>query len=243
MSGARSAMTSEPRTAELERRIGHRFARPGLLREALTHSSAVRFGRRLPRSYERLEFLGDRVLGLMIADLLIRRFPDEGEGALSRRHAALVRKETLAEIAAELSLGDWLVVGRSEEDAGGRSNPATLADALEALIGALHLDGGFEAAAGFIERHWRERLDAMVEPPRDAKTTLQEWAQGRGLPLPDYRVVASSGPAHAPSFEIEVVLPGLPPVRAAGGSKRAAERSAAEQLLAKLADAPETADG
>jgi ribonuclease-3 len=240
-------MASEARTAKLERRIGHHFDKPALLREALTHSSAARPARRAPRSYERLEFLGDRVLGLMIADLLIHRFPEDGEGALSRRHAALVRKETLAEIGAELSLGESLVVGRSEEDAGGRSNPATLADALEALIGALHLDGGFAAAAGFIERYWRERLDAMIEPPRDAKTALQEWAQGRGLPLPDYRVVASSGPAHAPSFEVEVVLPGLPPVRAAGGSKRAAERSAAEQLLARLADttgsALEKADG
>ena len=234
-------MASDPRTAELERRIGHRFDKAGLLREALTHSSAARPGRRAPRSYERLEFLGDRVLGLMIADLLMRRFPEEGEGALSRRHAALVRKETLAEIAAGLSLGEWLVVGRSEEDAGGRANPATLADALEALIGALHLDGGFDVAAGFIERHWRECLDAMVEPPRDAKTTLQEWAQGRGLPLPDYRVVASSGPAHAPSFEVEVALPGLPPVRAAGRSKRAAERSAAERLLTRLAEATESA--
>jgi ribonuclease-3 len=236
-------MASDPRTAELERRIGHRFARPGLLREALTHSSATRAGRRAPRSYERLEFLGDRVLGLAVADLVIRRFPEEGEGALSRRHAALVRKETLAEIGAELALGNWLVVGRSEEDSGGRSNPATLADALEALIGALHLDGGFAAAAAFIERHWQERLDAMVAPPRDAKTALQEWAQSRGLPLPDYRVVDSSGPAHAPSFEVEVALPGFPAVRAAGGSKRAAERSAAEQLLARLEGALADAHG
>jgi ribonuclease-3 len=243
VSGARPAVASDPRTAELERRIGHRFAKPALLREALTHSSATRPGRRAPRSYERLEFLGDRVLGLMIADLLIRRFPDEGEGALSRRHAALVRKETLAEIGAELALGDWLVLGRSEEDSGGRSNPATLADALEALIGALHLDGGFDIAAAFVERHWLQRLEAMIAPPRDAKTTLQEWAQGRGLPLPDYRVVGASGPAHAPSFEVEVMLPGFAAVRAAGGSKRAAERSAAEQLLARLADAPQDADG
>ena len=235
-------MASERRPAELERRIGHRFATPALLREAPTHSSATRSGRRA-RSYERLEVLGDRVLGLMIADLRLRRFPDEGEGALSRRHAALVRKETLAGIGAELSLGDWLVVGRSEEDAGGRSNPATLADALEALIGAMYLDGGFAAAAAFVERHWQGRLGAMIAPPRDAKTALQEWAQGRGLPLPDYRVVAASGPAHAPSFEVEVVLPGFPAVRAAGGSKRAAERSAAEQLLARLDDTLEVADG
>jgi ribonuclease III len=230
-------MTSEVRTAELERRIGHRFAEPGLLREALTHSSATRSGRRAPRSYERLEFLGDRVLGLVVADLLMHRFPNEVEGTLTPRHAALVRKETLAEIAAELSLGDWLVLGRSEEDGGGRLNPATLADALEALIGALYLDGGLAAATAFIERHWRDRLAAMVAPPRDAKSALQEWAQGRGLPLPDYRVVASSGPPHAPSFEVEVVLPGLPLVRAAGSSKRAAERAAAEQLLARLENA------
>jgi ribonuclease-3 len=216
----------------IERRLGHRFADPALLTEALTHSSAT--GRRARRSNERLEFLGDRVLGLVIADLLIVRFPHEGEGALSRRHAALVRREALAEVAGELGAGQWLVVGRSEEDAGGRANPALLANVMEALIGAVYRDGGLVAAEGLIRRHWLARLDAMGTPPRDAKTGLQEWAQSRALGLPTYEVVATVGPPHAPSFEVAVAVADFAPARAIAGSKRAAEQAAAEQLLASL---------
>ncbi len=209
----------------------------------MTHSSAVGRGRRVRRSNERLEFLGDRVLGLVIAELLIRQFPAEGEGALSRRHAALVRRETLAEIALELGLGACLVLARSEDDSGGRAKPATLANGLEALIGALHLDAGLGPAAAFVTRYWSPRLHAMPAPPQDPKTALQEWAQGRGLALPDYRVVEVAGPAHAPRFEISVQVGDLPPVTAAAGSKRAAEQSAAEQLLSALAAEPEATDG
>jgi ribonuclease-3 len=220
----------------LERRIGHRFAAPALLGEALTHSSAVGTARRARRSNERLEFLGDRVLNLVIADLLMARFPRESEGALSKRHAGLVRRETLAEIGRELELGQWLELGRSEIDGG---NPAILADALEALIGALYRDAGLAAAEAFIRRHWRSRLHEMRTPPRDAKTTLQEWAQARGLGLPTYSVVDAAGPPHAPHFEVMVALAGLPPARAGAGSKRAAEQAAAEQLLSSV----EPADG
>jgi ribonuclease III len=225
--------------AAVERRIGHRFAKKALLREALTHSSATRSGRRVRRSNERLEFLGDRVLDLVIAALLFARFPDEGEGALSQRQAGLVRREALAEIAAALGIGDWLVLARSEEEGGGRSNPAILADALEAVIGALYLDSGLPAAEAFIRRHWEQPLSGMVGPPRDAKTALQEWTQSRGLGLPEYHVIQTSGPAHAPTFEVAASLGDLASATATGGSKRAAEQAAAEQLLARLSAASE----
>lgn len=230
---------SRTELAAIEHRIGHRFAQKALLREALTHSSATRSGRRVRRSNERLEFLGDRVLDLVIAALLFVRFADEGEGALSQRQAGLVRRETLAEIAAALGIGDWLVLARSEEEGGGRSNPAILADALEAVIGALYLDGGLIAAEAFICRHWEQRLLEMVGPPRDAKTALQEWTQSRGLGLPEYRVIRTSGPAHAPTFEVAASLGDLASATATGGSKRAAEQAAAEQLLARLSAASE----
>jgi ribonuclease-3 len=220
--------------ALVEERLGYRFARKARLREALTHSSAAGSGRRIKRSNERLEFLGDRVLGIVIAELLFKRFADEGEGALSQRHAGLVRRETLAEVAAELGVGDWLTLARSEEEGGGRSNPALLADALEALIGALYLDGGWAAAQAFIRAHWDRRIVEMRGPPLDAKTALQEWTQSRGLGLPDYQVIKTSGPPHAPTFEIAVSLAEVAPATATGSSKRAAEQAAAERLLARL---------
>jgi len=219
---------------ELEGRLGHRFAERRLLREALTHASVSARGRRGRISNERLEFLGDRVLGLVIATLLFRHFPRDSEGALSRRHAALVRRETLAEIALDLELGRWLEVARGEDEGGGRDSPAILADALEALIGALYLDGGLAPAEAFIERHWRERLETRAAPPQDAKTSLQEWAQGRGLERPVYEVVRIEGPAHAPSFEVVARLADRPPARAVAASKRAAEQTAAATLLAQI---------
>jgi ribonuclease III len=240
MSGALPAAGEA--AAALEQRLGYRFADSALLREALTHSSATGHGRRAVRSNERLEFLGDRVLGLVIAELLIRRFVREGEGALSRRLAALVRRDTLAELALELGLGQSLVLARSEDDTGGRSKPATLANGLEALIGALYLDGGLAPAAAFIERHFGPRLAAMRAPPQDPKTALQEWAQGCGLGLPDYRVVEVAGPAHEPRFEVSVQVGERPPATAIAGSKRAAEQAAAERLLGALATEIEGAD-
>jgi ribonuclease-3 len=219
----------------VEARLGHRFTLRAWLREALTHSSATG-PRQRRRSNERLEFLGDRVLDLAVAELLFRRFPVEGEGALSQRQASLVRRETLAGIAATLGVGDWLILARSEEEGGGRTNPAILADALEALIGALYLDGGWPVAAEFIREHWEPRLAQMHGPPQDAKTALQEWTQSRGLGLPSYRVIGTSGPAHAPIFEIAVGLSDATEVTASGNSKRAAEQAAAERLLARLAD-------
>ena len=220
--------------AELTRVLGHEFGNPALLREALTHSSALPARGAKTLSYQRLEFLGDRVLGLVVADLLICHFPREPEGALARRLASLVRRETLAEVSSGLDLGRHLVLAKAEADAGGRENPALLADACEAVIGALYVDGGLAAARAFVEPLWAPLLAAEVRPPQDAKTALQEWAQARGLALPAYREVERQGPAHQPVFTIEVAVEGHAPGRGAGRSKRLAEQAAAQALLSVL---------
>jgi ribonuclease-3 len=223
----------------LEQAVGHRFRQPRLLGEALTHSSAAGGAARrggVGQGYERLEFLGDRVLGLVVADMLFRRFSSEEEGALARRLAVLVSSEALARVADVIELGRHLVLAKGEEESGGRANPATLADACEALIAALYLDGGLTAARGFVERHWTLLMDQDLRPPQDAKTALQEWAQGAGLPLPAYTVVATAGPAHEPLFTIEVRVEGHQPAVASGRSKRAAEQAAASSLLGRLSE-------
>jgi ribonuclease-3 len=225
---------SSPELDAAERGIGYRFARKALLREALTHSSATGPAHRRRRTNERLEFLGDRVIGLAVSEMLIHRYPQEPEGALTPRLSVLVSEPVLAEVARELGLGGWLDVARSEEEMGGRERPAILADAFEALVGAIYLDGGWEAAASVVRSCLEPRLEMMTMPPRDAKSRLQEWTQSRGLGLPDYRVMGSSGPPHAPTFEVAVSLADGDSATATGGSKRAAEQAAAEQLLARL---------
>lgn len=227
-----------PDLGPLSEALGHRFADPGLLAEALTHSSALPRGRSARRSYERLEFLGDRVLGLVIAELLWRRFPDEAEGALTRRHTSLVRRETLVEVARAIDLGDFVTVSAGEAQGGARASAGVLADACEAVIAALYLDGGLEAAAAFVRRHWEARIDAASSPPRDPKTALQEWAQGRARGLPIYETVGVEGPAHRRAFTVSVRVEGMEPATASGNSKRAAETAAAAELLARLAAAP-----
>lgn len=217
--------------SRIEAWVQHRFRDHDVLVEALTHPSATRRGKHAPRNNQRLEFLGDRVLGLVIAHLLIARFPQEEEGPLSRRHAALVRRETLAEIAGEFGLGNMLTFAKSEEAGSGRTNPSILADALEALIGAVYLDGGLEPAERFVRTRWDAHIDTMGQPPRDAKTALQEWAQGRGLSLPSYTLIDTSGPAHAPRFKVQVTLADFPPMVASASSKRQAEQGAAKALL------------
>ena len=182
---------------------------------------------------ERLEFLGDRVLSLVVADLLMARFPVESEGDLSRRHAALVRPETLARIARETEIDKALLLSRTEEDGGGRENPALLADVCEAIIGALYVDGGLDAARRFIESEWPRLMEENPLPPQDAKTALQEWAQGSGRPLPRYREIARKGPAHVPVFTVEVEVAGSSPARGEGASKRVAEQAAAAAMLAR----------
>ena len=229
---------------DLPRILGHDFAAPALLAEALTHPSALTADRGRGRGrgakiakhgYERLEFLGDRVLGLVIADLLWRRFPDEPEGLLTQRHTHLVRRETLARVAESIGLGQHLVLSRAERAAGAAANPAILADACEAIIAAIYLDGGYDAAGGFIRRHWQPLIGAMEAPPRDPKTMLQEWAQARGLGLPRYELVATSGPDHAPQFTVAASIAGGTPATASGPAKRIAEAGAAAALLEWLA--------
>ncbi len=213
---------------ELTDITGHEFADPRLAELSLTHRSAAARGR---GTYERLEFLGDRVLALVIADMLYETFPGEEEGSLAKRLVDLVRRETLAEIAGDIGLGSHIRLGRGEEEAGGRANPAILADICEALIGALYRDGGPRPAGDFIRRYWAARMHATVTPPMDAKTTLQEWALGRGLPLPDYSQTRRSGPDHAPLFTIAVTVEGFAPEEGEGPTKRAAETAAAERML------------
>ena len=216
---------------ELSEILDYEFDDPELARIALTHRSAA--GRGEP-TYERLEFLGDRVLALVIADLLYEHYPHEEEGALAKRLVALVRRETLAEVAVKLGLGLLINLSKGEEDAGGHENPAILSDVCEALIGAIYRDGGLAPARRFLECHWRDLMTAEKTPPKDAKTSLQEWAQGKGHDLPDYRTVARSGPDHSPHFTIEVRVAKYPPERGEGATKRIAEQAAAELLLERL---------
>ncbi len=235
------AATSASSAGDPAELIGHRFARPELLVEALTHPSAVvppRQGARRrsppPRSYERLEFLGDRVLGLVVADLLWRRHPGEPEGDLTRRLTGLVRREALARVALTIGLDRHLILSRSEAVAGAARNPAILADVCEAIIAAIYLDAGLDAAGDFIRRLWEPLVSEMEGPPRDPKTTLQEWAQARGAGLPAYELLATSGPDHALRFTVAVRVKGHDGESATASSKRAAETAAAAALLQRL---------
>ncbi len=215
--------------------LGHAFERRELLERALTHPSDGHGRDDRTDNYERLEFLGDRVLGLVIADLLFANYPDEREGELARRHTQLVRREALARVASTIGLGAHIQLSASEAETGGRENPSILADCCEAVIAALYLDGGLPAARGFIHEYWIPRMREAREPPTDPKTALQEWAQGRGLPLPHYRVTGRTGADHAPMFEIEVAVEGLAEVTASGRSKRAGENEAAQRMLEAIA--------
>jgi len=219
-------------TGVLVDRIGYRFTDETLLDRALTHISALS-GRSRTGSYQRFEFLGDRVLGLAVSDMLLRAYPKADEGELSKRLAELVRKETCAEVAREMDLGAAVRLGSSELNAGGRKRTAILADVCEALVGAVFLDGGYAAASALVERFWGERMRALARPPRDAKTALQEWAQARGLPTPVYKEIERSGPHHNPEFRVTVELPDRAPAEGRGRSKRAAEQAAAAALLAQ----------
>jgi ribonuclease-3 len=213
-------------------RLGHRFADAGLLREALTHSS---IGGPTRRSNQRLEFLGDRVLGLTIAEALLAADPDAAEGTLAPRLNALVRQETCADVARGIGLGDVLKLGRSEMQSGGRRKEALLADAMEAVIAAVYLDAGFVAAKALVLRLWSDRIAATPHDAQDAKTALQEWAQARGLPPPAYTVTHREGPDHAPAFTVEARLATGEAASATASPKRAAEQAAARALLERMA--------
>jgi ribonuclease-3 len=233
-------MAGEPATNRhpLEAVLKHRFADPALLTRALTHRSVMGMrkpGGALPEgdhfANERLEFLGDRVLGLVIAEVLFTRFTGEAEGQLAQRLAVLVSAPTLARVARSSGLANEVrtAAGQSAADA-----DAILADACEAVIGALYLDGGLEPAAAFVREQWSALVDEAIAPPKDSKSALQEWAQGRGLALPAYKVVTQDGPDHAPSFVVTVTVAGHDAAEGRGKSKRIAEQAAASTLLSRL---------
>ncbi|MDP4031560.1 MAG: ribonuclease III [Pseudorhodobacter sp.] len=212
-------------------RIGHVFHRPELLRRALTHASISSPTR---PDNQRLEFLGDRVLGLVMAEALLSADPAASEGQLAPRFNALVRKETCADVARAIGLGDVLKLGRSEMVSGGRRKEALLGDGLEAVIAAVYMDGGFDAARDTVLRLWGERIGSVQTDARDAKTSLQEWAQARGMPPPGYTEIGRDGPDHQPIFTVEVRLENGAVELARSGTKRAAEQAAAKALLARM---------
>jgi ribonuclease-3 len=216
---------------ELENSIGYRFRDPARLDEALTHATAAKGKRRA--NYQRLEFLGDRVLGLVIAEMLFDAYPAAKEGELSKRLSDLVRRETCADVAREWGLAGYIRLGTGEASSGGSERIPILADVCEALIGAVFLDGGFNAARDLVHNAFDKRMLERRRPSQDPKTALQEWAQARGLPTPVYRTQERSGPDHAPRFTISVEVNGFEAVSADAGSKRAAEQGAAEAFLAR----------
>jgi ribonuclease III len=213
--------------------LGHRFAKPDLLMRAVTHAS---IGTATRPDNQRLEFLGDRVLGLVMSEALLAADPDAREGQLAPRFNALVRKETCAAVAREIGLGEVLKLGRSEMLTGGRRKEALLGDAMEALIAAVYLDAGFDVARRLVLRLWGGRIAAVDPDARDAKTSLQEWAQARAMPPPSYEETGRSGPDHAPMFTVKVTLATGEAAEAAAGSKRVAEQAAARVLLERMED-------
>ncbi len=220
---------SEDLLRDLQDSIEYHFKDRELLRRALTHSSTG-----AEKNYERLEFLGDRVVGLVVADILLATFPDESEGDLAKRHAALVQGKMLAKLARLVKLGDAMQLSDAERAAGGSENDNILADGLEGVIGALYLDGGLGPSIKMVTRLWGNSIHIMKAPPQDPKTALQEWAQARALPLPVYELAGKEGPDHAPTFEIKVTVSGFPPWSSKGASRRKAEKEAAGMLLAHL---------
>lgn len=216
----------------------YQFKNPALLEQALTHPSfardkEARTGRKVP-DYERLEFLGDSVLAMVITDILMNKYPDEAEGELAKRRAALVCSSALAEVAMDCELGKMLILGESERTSGGKNNPKILENAMEAVIGAVYIDGGLPVVFQLIQKLWHNLVYRMNEVPVDHKTLLQEWSQKRGKPIPDYQLIKQSGPSHLPKFEIEVTIEGGEKARGIGASKKTAQSEAAKLLYSKL---------
>lgn len=217
---------------DLEARLGYAFEDKELMERALTHAS-VRGGRAKRHDNERLEFIGDRVLGLAIAELLNDRFPLGSEGDLARGLNRLVRGETCARVARDLDLGQHLILSESEAGSGGRAKDTILADAIEAVLGAIFIEAGYPAARDVVHRLWREESEQVSVGTPDAKSALQEWAQGQGFALPEYVEIARDGPDHRPRFTAEVRILGKEPARGEGASKRAAEQAAATEILSR----------
>jgi ribonuclease III len=220
------------KTEDLESALGYRFKNRGLLERALTHAS-VRSGKGAGHDNERLEFIGDRVLGLAVVELLNEVFPTASEGDLARRYNRLVRGAACANVARQIGLGPHLILSNSEAESGGRAKETILADAIEALLGAIFLEAGFDVARGVVRTLWGAQLLQLPQIAVDAKSALQEWAQGQGLELPEYIEIARSGPDHAPHFVTQVQIKGKKPAQGEGSSKRQAEQAAARALLAR----------
>lgn len=215
-------------------KLGYTFKNVTLLQTALTHTSAVSRGRAEASSYERLEFVGDRVIGLVVAQSLFKAYAEAPAGEMNRRLSSLVRRETLAEVAQEVGIGPHIIMSPGEEDAGGREKPAILADVMEATLGAMYLDGGLPAVEPLVAHYWQHRLAQASTAQRDPKSALQEWSQSHNAGLPTYEVIARKGSDHAPEFVVSCAVMGQV-TKATGGSKRAAERAAAQSWLNKYA--------
>lgn len=224
-------MKSKRKFSELEKAIGHRFKQEELVARALTHSSTRGTGSRSDN--ETLEFLGDRVLGLAMAKALIAAYPTSSEGELARRFNQLVKREACASVGRSIGLGQYLILSDSEASSGGRDKDTILADAVEALLAAVFVDAGYDKANAVVERLWEKSLTVPQVAAADPKSALQEWAQGRGMPLPRYVEISRSGPDHAPRFISEVRITGCKPAQGTGASKRAAEQAAASAMLAR----------
>ncbi len=217
----------------IEEIVGHIFTNSNILIQALTHPSTKK-NSGINKDYERLEFLGDSVLSLLISEILFVHFANEDEGSLAKRRAMTVSKETLSDCSAKLGLGEYIILGSGEEQTGGRTNKANLENVFEAIVGALYIDGGLEAARAFIEKNLAPYIFDHKDAPKDPKSKLQEWAQKNGHPLPKYDVVSITGPAHQPEITIALSVADMNTTKTSY-SKKDAERLAAEEIVNKLA--------
>ncbi|WP_417317551.1 ribonuclease III [Emcibacter sp.] len=218
--------SSKGQYSSLYKTLKYEFRDEDLLRQALTHPSLEG-----PVSYQRLEFVGDRVLGLLIAEWIYERYPHVDEGGMASRHTNLVRRETCAEAAEKMGLAEYILMAKSTEDTGGRRRATILGDVCEALLGAMYLEGGLDVCRKLIRTHWKDFIDQDGLAVRDAKTRLQEWAQSRKISTPNYVTLGREGPAHEPLFTIAVRLNGMGEQVGQGGSKREAEQAAAARML------------
>lgn len=216
----------------LEHILGHEFKNKSLLKQALTHPSIAQKSNyvKLP-DYERLEFLGDTVLSLIVTEMLLDKFKNDDEGMLAKKRATLICGSTLSKVAINLQFDKYLIMSDGEEKSGGKTNPRILENAMEAVIGAMYLDSGLEVCKRFIVEHWQENVADASNAPVDPKAHLQEWAQQHAKPIPNYKITEREGPAHKPIFTIEVNVDGMPVFTAQGGSRKIAEKLAAQQLI------------
>ncbi|QKX02026.1 ribonuclease III [Wolbachia endosymbiont of Dirofilaria (Dirofilaria) immitis] len=221
--------------------INYRFKNYSILEEALTHPSLnKRNSKNQIENYERLEFLGDSILNMVVSTILFKLFPKEKEGELAKRKTDLVCGNTIANVAKVIKLGDFIIMNNSERCNGGKCNLKNLENALEALIGAIYIDGGFRNVERFVTQYWKKLAKYMLNPPQDPKTSLQEWTQKNKLPLPEYELIKQAGPAHNPEFTISVYIKNYGRVSACASSKKVAEQKAAELMLEKVNNSKKT---